>query len=64
LNDIGCILAKELGLKLAISTDSHSVQNLKFMQFGIDQARRGWLEPHDIINTYSLVKLRNILVRT
>jgi DNA polymerase (family X) len=64
LNDIGCKLAKELGLKLAISTDSHSVQNLKFMQFGIDQARRGWLEPRDVINTYSLPKLRKMLVRT
>jgi DNA polymerase (family X) len=64
LNDIGCKLAKELGLKLTISTDSHSVQNLKFMQFGIDQARRGWLEPRDVINTYSLPKLRKMLVRT
>jgi DNA polymerase (family 10) len=44
LIDSHCRLAKQLSLKVAISTDAHSVVELDFMRFGIDQARRGWLE--------------------
>jgi DNA polymerase (family 10) len=46
--------AKELGVKVAVSTDSHSVRDLDLMSYGVDQARRGWLEAGDILNTYSL----------
>ena len=63
LNDIACKMAKELQLKLAISTDSHSANQLNNMQFGIYQARRGWLSAEDIINTRSLVELRKLLKR-
>jgi len=54
LTDELCRLAKEMGLKLAISTDAHSIDQLHFMPYGINQARRGWLEPADIINTRPL----------
>jgi len=63
LNDAHCKMAKELGLKLAISTDAHSVANLELMRFGIDQARRGWLEPADVLNTRSWPQLKRLLRR-
>ena len=61
LTDVHCRLAKQLGLKVAISTDAHATVELDFMRFGVDQARRGWLEPEDVLNTRSLSELRAIL---
>jgi len=61
LNDIYCKRAKELGVKLAISTDAHSTDDLNFMRFGIGVARRGWLEPADILNTRSLKEMRKMI---
>ncbi len=58
LSDTHCHLAKQLGLKVAISTDAHAMVELDFMRFGIDQARRGWLEPDDVLNTRPLNELR------
>ena len=63
LSDVCCQLAKELGLKVAISTDAHSVANLDLMRFGIDQGRRGWLEPDDVLNTRSWPELQQLLRR-
>jgi DNA polymerase (family X) len=51
LNDVHLHRARELGVKIAIDTDAHSVDHLCFMQYGIDQARRGWLEKEHIMNT-------------
>ena len=51
LMGVHCRMAKEVGVKVAISTDSHSVASLDFMRFGVDQARRGWLTAADVINT-------------
>jgi len=51
LSDVHCRMAKAMGLKLAISTDAHTVETLDFMRYGVDQARRGWIEPADVINT-------------
>ena len=51
LSDIACRKAKELGIALAIGTDSHSVAQLEFMKFGLAVARRGWLEKGDLLNT-------------
>jgi DNA polymerase (family 10) len=50
--------AKSLGAKFAISTDAHQTKHLGFnMPFGVTTARRGWLEPDDILNTLSLKQL-------
>ncbi|MCX6764572.1 MAG: DNA polymerase/3'-5' exonuclease PolX [Candidatus Nealsonbacteria bacterium] len=57
LNDINIKKAMEAGVKLAINTDSHRKDQLKFMEFGIFQARRGWAKKQDIINTQSLENL-------
>lgn len=63
LNDRDTFLAKEIGVKLAISTDAHSVKELDFMRFGVDQARRGWLEKDDVLNTRSWPDLEKLLKR-
>ncbi|UCD85576.1 MAG: DNA polymerase/3'-5' exonuclease PolX [Deltaproteobacteria bacterium] len=57
LNDIRCRQAKELGLSLAISTDSHTINQFGTMNLGVATARRGWLEKKDIINTLPLPQL-------
>jgi DNA polymerase (family 10) len=49
--------AKEAGVKMVINSDAHHKDHLKFMEFGIAQARRGWAEKEDIINTQPLDKL-------
>lgn len=64
LDDTYCKLAKEIQLKIAISTDAHSKSQMDYMQFGIYEARRGWLEASDVVNTYELTKLRKLLKRT
>ena len=53
--------AKELGVKFVINTDTHSVNGLKYMQLGIGQARRGWLESKDIINSKNLKEFEKLL---
>lgn len=63
LVDIHCQAARNLGVNVAISTDAHSVRNLDFMRYGIGQARRGWLEADDVLNTRSLGDLKALLAR-
>jgi DNA polymerase (family 10) len=63
LSDLHCRMAKELKLKLAISTDAHRTTDLDKLRFGLDQARRGWLEPDDVLNTRSWRELRRLLRR-
>ena len=63
LTDKACKLAKELKLKVSIATDAHSMSDLRYMRFGIDQARRGWLEKSDVINSRPLAELRKQLQR-
>lgn len=54
LKDIHIYRARELGVKLAISTDAHSTEHFAFMRFGVGIARRGWCEAKDILNTRPL----------
>jgi len=63
LNDIHAKAAKESGVKIAIGTDSHSLDHMRFMRFGIATARRGWLEREDVLNTYDLGKIEKLLGR-
>ena len=57
LNDQNIRRAKEAGVKMVINTDSHHKDQMRFIEFGIAQARRGWAEKEDIINTQPLEKL-------
>ena len=63
LSDIHAHAARAMGVKLAISTDAHSIDALQCMRFGIDQARRAWLTADDVLNTRSLGPLRKLLKR-
>ncbi len=56
LTDINCRRAKELGVKMVISTDAHMLEHLGYMYFGVTVARRGWLEKKDVVNTLPLEK--------
>jgi DNA polymerase (family 10) len=57
LNDQNIRRAREAGVKMAINTDAHHKDQLRFVELGIAQARRGWAEKKDIINTQPLDKL-------
>ena len=57
LSDLNCRKAKEKGIKIAISTDAHRDLHLNWISFGIATAKRGWIEPEDVINTLPLSKL-------
>ncbi len=61
LDEFYCLRAKELGAAVSISTDSHNTPGLSLMHHGVHQARRGWLEPRDVINTRNLPELKKIL---
>jgi len=61
LNDVNCRMAKEIGVMVAISTDSHSVPQLDHMLFGVATARRGWLEKKDVLNALPLKELVSYL---
>ncbi|MBJ3762525.1 DNA polymerase/3'-5' exonuclease PolX [Maribius pontilimi] len=63
LKDVHCRLAAEHGVRIAISTDAHSTGGLDHMRYGIDQARRGWLERGDVLNTLGLDDLVKALKR-
>ncbi len=60
LNDSHIREAKRAGVKMAINTDSHHRDQLKNIEFGIAQARRGWAEKKDIINAWPLEKLLKV----
>jgi DNA polymerase (family 10) len=64
LLDIHCQLAKEEGVLVAISSDAHTLQDFDNLYYGVGQARRGWLEKQDVLNTRSLKELRALLKRT
>ena len=64
LTDIHCRMAKEEGVLLAVNTDAHSMLDLENARFGVGQARRGWLEKADVLNTRSYTELRKLLKPT
>jgi DNA polymerase (family X) len=57
LSDIYIRRAKQAGVKMIIGADSHRKEQMKFMEFGISQARRGWAEKKEIANAWPLRKL-------
>jgi DNA polymerase (family 10) len=64
LSDVYCQAAKAAGVLISIGSDSHSTTDFDFLRFGVGQARRGWLEKGDVLNTRSLKELRALLPRT
>jgi DNA polymerase (family 10) len=61
LNETDCMLAKEEGVLISVNSDAHSVLDFDDLRFGIGQARRGWLEKKDVLNTRSVDELKTML---
>jgi len=63
LNDIYAKMAKEMGVSIVISTDTHVTSQFDYMSYGVSIARRGWLEKKDILNTLNYRSLMKALKR-
>jgi len=61
LNDIYAKMAKDMGVRLVISTDTHVISQFHYMTYGVSIARRGWLEKTDVLNTMPYSALMNAL---
>jgi DNA polymerase (family 10) len=64
LNEIYCAMAREAGVLICINSDAHSETGLENIRFGVAQARRGWLEKKDVLNTRPLNQLKRLLKTT
>ena len=62
LRDFYIKKARELGLRFAINSDAHHTEHFKNLEFGIAQARRGWLEAKDVVNTFNWKDLQKLLI--
>jgi len=63
LTDVHCRMARDEGVLVAISSDAHGVDGFESLRYGVGQARRGWLEKKDVLNTRPLAELRRLLAR-
>lgn len=61
LIDTYCFAAKQEGVLVGIDSDAHSVFDFDHLRIGVGQARRGWLEKEDVLNTRPLDELKSIL---
>lgn len=61
IDDRAAKFAKSLGAKFVVNTDAHRTAGYDLMRYGIAQARRGWLEPGDVLNTLPLDEFRAAL---
>ncbi|PYU30097.1 MAG: DNA polymerase/3'-5' exonuclease PolX [Acidobacteria bacterium] len=57
LKDAYLRMAKERGVRVVISTDAHSIANLQLMRYGVQMARRGWIEKKDVLNALPLEQM-------
>ncbi len=64
LTDTYCQLAKDRGVLVCVNSDSHAATGFELLDYGISQARRGWLEKGDVLNTFPLRELRGRLRAT
>jgi DNA polymerase (family 10) len=61
LSDVHCRMARDEGVLVCVNSDAHSVDDFDNLRYGIGQARRGWLEKNDVLNTRPLAALKKIL---
>jgi len=64
LLDIYCQMARDEGVFVSVNSDAHSTQDFANLAYGVGQARRGWLEKKDVLNTRTLRQLKPLLRRT
>ncbi|MHB8792715.1 MAG: DNA polymerase/3'-5' exonuclease PolX [Thermoleophilia bacterium] len=63
LNDIHARAAQAAGVKLVINSDAHRPAHLELLRYGVATARRGWIEPGNVLNTLSATQLEKFLSR-
>ena len=63
LGDVHVRLAREMGARFVVSSDAHSIDSFDNVRWSVSMARRGWLTPADVLNTYPLDALRASLRR-
>ncbi|MGE8181586.1 DNA polymerase/3'-5' exonuclease PolX [Pseudomonas mandelii] len=61
LFDLQCQYAKDQGVLISINSDAHRAADFSYLRYGVAQARRAWLEKHDVLNTRSLTSLKKFL---
>ena len=61
LFDLQCRYAKDEGVLIAINSDAHRTVDFAYLQYGVAQARRAWLEKTDVLNTRPLTELKAFL---
>lgn len=61
LSDVNARAAREHNVRFSLASDAHSRENLRYMEFGIATARRGWLTAGDIANTRRLPEFKKLL---
>lgn len=64
LHDIHCQMARDEGVLMCVNSDAHSTLDFAHLKYGIGQARRGWLEAGDVLNTQPLAALGPLVRRT
>jgi len=57
LNSQNVFFSREHGAQFVINTDTHSLEHLDFMKFGVAIARRAWLTKRSVLNTLSLTDM-------
>jgi len=63
LNEVHCRMAKDEGVMVAIGSDAHGVDGFEVLRYGVGQARRGWLEAGEVLNTRPLAGVRRWLAK-
>ena len=63
LDDVHARFAQRNGTLLSINTDAHEISHLDFMQYGVYTARRGWIEPQSVVNTWSVGQVKQWLAQ-
>jgi DNA polymerase (family 10) len=61
LKDVYLRMAKDRAVRVVISTDAHSIANLQLMRYGVQMARRGWIEKKDVLNALPLEQTLAVL---
>ncbi|MBS1199554.1 MAG: polymerase [Proteobacteria bacterium] len=64
LDDAGCRLAAEHGVLVSIASDAHRPEDFACLEWGVTQARRGWLGAANVLNTLPLARAKELLYRT
>lgn len=64
LSDVYCQAARQAGVLVSIGSDAHDISELDLLDYGIGQARRGWLASKDVLNSRTLSQLMPLLRRT